>query len=205
MSTKEPLQKGIIIYLAQTKPQTINETARRISKDYKSSWIAFQKLQEKNLIKEVDKKYYRHNEYPLFWLTEIGILHALNEGAYPKHLLNQTLTIYPQNRNLQFFIETVPIFGKGITHEFGTDILGNPEKVEANLIACLVGNLINTINLEPKKKAQEQIIKFKALLKKYPEFHQHLPNKLKQDAKELEKLANLLQQERSGEQLEDDA
>lgn len=197
MSTKEPLQKGIILYLARTKPQTINETAKGISKDYKSSWIAFQKLEKKKLVKKVDKKFYLRNEYPCFWLTEMGILHALDECADPEHLLNQTLTIYPQNRNLQFFIETVPIFGKEVADIFGSDILGNPEEVEKNLVRLLFTCLMNTINDAPKtQNAQEPITKLRVLLKKYPELHQRLPSELKKYAKELKKIANLLQQER---------
>jgi hypothetical protein len=202
MLAKSPLQRCIILYLARTKPQTVNETAKGILKDYKSSWIAFQKLEKKNLIKEVEKKQYRGNEYPYFWLTEMGISHALYEGANPEHLLNQTRAIYPQNRNLQFFIETVPIFGKEIADEFGSDILGKPKEVETNLIELLTSELINIISLPPrlrKQNAQEQIAKLRVLLKKYPEFYQRLPNKLKHYAEGFKKLANLLQQERSGE------
>jgi hypothetical protein len=195
MSTKEPLQKCIILYLARTRPQTVNETAKGTSKDYKSSWVAFQKLEKKSLVKKVDKKYYLGNEYPYFWLTEIGILHALNEGANPEHLLNQTLKIYPQNRNLQFFIETVPIFGKGIANEFGNDILGNPEEVETRLIQLLSTYLMSdTIDTPKMQDAQEQITKFRTSLKKYPELYRRLPNELKQYAEELKKIANLLQE-----------
>jgi hypothetical protein len=192
MSKKEPLQRRIILHLAQTRPQTINETAKGTSKDYKSSWIAFKKLEKKGLIKNVQKKYYMGNQYPCFWLTEIGILHALYESANPEHLLNQTLKVYPQNKNLQFFIETVPIFGKFIANIFGEDISGNPDEVETHLIKFL-----STFLVDPY--TQEQITKLKALLKKYPELCQHLLNELEQYAEELKKTVNLLQQERSGE------
>lgn len=205
MSTKEPLQRCIILYLAQTEPQTINKTAKEISKDYKSSWVAFQKLEKKNLITKVGKKYHKRSGYPCFWLTETGILHALDEGANPEHLLNQTITIYPQNTNLQFFIETVPIFGKEIADMFSSDILGNPEKVETNLIQLLSAYLMDSINHPlTMQNAQEQITKLRTLLKKYPKLSQHLPNELKQYAEELKKLANLLKQEQSGEQPENE-
>lgn len=202
MSRKEPLQRCIIMYLTRTEPQTIRQIAKGISKDYKSSWVAFKKLKRKDLVKKVGKKYHQRSQYPTFWLTEMGILQALGEGANPEHLLNQTLEVYPQNRNLQFFIEAALIFGGGIAYIFGSDILGDPEEVETNLIEFLSTELINIINHMPETQephAQEQITKFRALLKRYPELYRRLPNELEQYAEELKKLAHVLQQERSGE------
>jgi hypothetical protein len=46
------------------KPHTINETAKGISKDYKSSWIAFKKLEKKGLIKKAKRKYRLGNVSP---------------------------------------------------------------------------------------------------------------------------------------------
>ena len=202
MSRNEPLQRCIILHLAQTKPQTINETAKGISKDYKSSWIAFKKLEKKGLVKEVNKKYYRGNQFSYFWLTEIGILQALNEDADPKHLLNQTLEIYPQNRYLQFFIEATLIFGTVIVTELGEDILGDPEKVETSLISCLSANLMSLASEIQNPIVQKQIAKLRILLKKYPELHRRLPDELEQYAEQLRKIAIVLRQQKSGEQME---
>jgi hypothetical protein len=46
-----PLQKKIVLHLAKSEPQTINETVTSIDGHYKSSWIAFNKLEEKQIIK----------------------------------------------------------------------------------------------------------------------------------------------------------
>ncbi len=195
MSRKEPLQQRIILYLARTEPQTINETAKRISKDYKSSWTAFNKLSKKGLVKKVKKKYYRGNQYPYFWLTEVGILQAIDQGADPEHLLDQTCKIYPQNKNLQFFIQSVSVFGEEIADEFGGDILGNPDEVETSIIGLISTELMNlaihTLEIrEPYR--QEQMTRFKVLLNRYPELHAHLISQLEQYAEEFKRLANLL-------------
>ena len=44
-----PLQKRIVIHLANTKPRTINETVKAMKGQYKSQWTAFNSLKEKYL------------------------------------------------------------------------------------------------------------------------------------------------------------
>jgi hypothetical protein len=180
MSTQEgkghsfpPLQKRIIIHLAQNKPQTINETVKGISGHYKSSWIAFKALKKKGLIKEVTSKDYRGREYPRFWLTELGIFLALHEGAKPEVLLRTTLEFYPENKNLQLLIEGAPILGK-----YALDILylvalnkGVIEQID--LASIFAAQTVN--KLTPK-----QIREFVTVLKKYPEQHQQTRKNLKE-------------------------
>ena len=106
-----PLQKRIVIHLANTKPSTINETRKAMKGQYKSHWTAFNSLEEKNVIKKIDVKSYHGQEYPLFWLTSSGVLIALFEGASHEVLLEKILQIYPDDKSLQVILEFSPIFG----------------------------------------------------------------------------------------------
>jgi hypothetical protein len=47
----------------------------------------------------------------LFWVTEDGAVVALCEGADQKRVLKKAFKIYPNNRNLHFALEIMPIFG----------------------------------------------------------------------------------------------
>jgi hypothetical protein len=106
-----PLQKRIVIQLAKTKPSTINETRKALKGQYKSHWLAFNTLEEKNVIKKIDTKPYRGQEYPLYWLTQSGVLIALFEGVSHEVLLEKIHQIYPDDKSLQTILEFSPIFG----------------------------------------------------------------------------------------------
>lgn len=90
---------------------TINETATTLNEHYKASWNAFKRLESMKLITKVGSKIYQNNEYPLFWVTEDGAVVAICEGADQKRVLRRVFKIYPDNRNLHFALEIMPIFG----------------------------------------------------------------------------------------------
>ena len=180
-----PLQKRIILHLAQSKPQTINETAKGISgnhkgipRNYKSSWIAFKTLAEKGLIKHTTSKDYKGRQYPCSWLTDLGILLALHEGAKPEVLLKTTREIYPENKDLQFLIEAVPILGKHALDISYLAVLNRGVIEQTDLTSIFAAQMLD--KLTPK-----QITQFIAVLKKYPEQHQ-------QTRKNLRELSDLL-------------
>lgn len=106
-----PLQKRIILHLARNGAQTINESVKGFKGHYKSSWIAFNALEQKGLIKKADLKIYRNREYPRFWLTQKGIFAALVEGADAANLLQRTLKCYPNDKTLQCCLELSPLLG----------------------------------------------------------------------------------------------
>ena len=86
-----PLQKRIILSLAHKGPQTINETSKKVGNNqYKATYIAFQSLKGKGLIKSVDVKKYLTREYPKFWLTDEGlalaIIHKANIEILREHV-----------------------------------------------------------------------------------------------------------------------
>ena len=179
-SSFPPLQKRIILYLAQSRPQTINETAKAISKtkkgipkNYKSSWIAFNVLKKKGLIKHVTSKDYRGRQYPCWWLTDLGVLLAIYEGTKPEVLLKTTLEIYPENKDLQFSIEAVPILGKHALNVLYLAVLNRGEINQTDLISIFAAQLQTKLN--PK-----QITQFIEVLKKYPKRHQQTRKNLRE-------------------------
>ncbi len=106
-----PLQKRIVLYLAKSGAQTINETKSGIKGHYKSSWIAFNALKAKGVIKETEKKNYNMREYPRYWLTQAGVIVALVEGANAQKLLERTAKTYPEDKVLQCILEISPLTG----------------------------------------------------------------------------------------------
>jgi DNA-binding MarR family transcriptional regulator len=107
------LQRRILIYLSENYPMTRNEIATNLNAHKKSSSNAFKSLQTMKLITKVGLKDYQNVKYPLFWVTEDGAVAALCEGADQKSVLRRALDIYPNNRNLHFALEIMPIFGLG--------------------------------------------------------------------------------------------
>jgi len=106
-----PLQKQIILFLAQNNPQTVNEASKALNKSYKSLWTALNSLKEKHLVQTVNVKSYRGREYPQFWVSPAGVLLALFEGIRSDNLLEKSLVIYPEDTNLQAILEVSPILG----------------------------------------------------------------------------------------------
>jgi len=180
-----PLQKRIILNLAQSRPQTINETMKGISGHYKSSWIAFNVLEQKSLIRKATSKDYRGRQYPCFWLTDLGIFLALHQGAKPETLLKTTLEIYPEDKSLQFLIEAVPIIGKNALDVLYLTALNKGMIEQEDVTSILAAQM-------QKKFTPEQIRRFIAVLRKYPEIHQKCADSINQARKNLKELSNLL-------------
>ena len=86
-----PLQKAIVLSLSKHGPQTMNKTVKKMNKQsYKPSHTAFKSLEKKGILTKVRTKLYHGNQFPEFWLTPVGILTALIEGASATDLLTQT-------------------------------------------------------------------------------------------------------------------
>jgi ribosomal protein L28 len=73
-----PLQKKVLLYLANNEPKTINETVKALKSHYKSTWNAFNNLEKKTLINPVSTKKYQGQEYPAIGQpqTELLLLYA---------------------------------------------------------------------------------------------------------------------------------
>jgi hypothetical protein len=155
-----PLQKQIVLNLAENQPQTINETVKAISKTYKASWIAFNSLEKKNLIEKTDVKKYRGREYPRYWLTSEGIVMALMEGASFDKLLEQTKILHPDAKILHCFLE-IMAYIKPEVLEMAYSLVKGKKEPGINELSTLAFSA-NTMDYETAEE-------FKATLEKYPD------------------------------------
>jgi hypothetical protein len=184
-----PLQKRIVLHLAENEPQTINETVTAIEGHYKSSWIAFNKLEEKQIIKKIDTKSYRGREYPRFWLTDTGVLIALFEGVGFEVLLERTLEIYPDDKNIQILLELSPVFGTEVFKLAFLTILKKGKLDEDDLTMIVIAEL-NSPEAQSDfgGRRPEDIL---ALLKKHPVAYENTKKYAKRAREKMDKLDSL--------------
>jgi hypothetical protein len=167
------LQERIILYLAQSRPQTINEIVKGIKGQYKSSWLAFNALKKKGLIETISSKDYHGRQYPCFWLSELGTFLAISEGAKSEALLKATLEIYPNNKNLHFLVEAVPVLGEYAREVLYLVAMTRGAIEQTDLTSIFAAQTIN-------KLAPQQIKEFVAILKRYPEQRQQIRKSLRE-------------------------
>jgi len=180
-----PLQKRIILYLAQSEPQTINETKKGIRGHYKSSWIAFNALGQKGLVKKTDVKIYRNREYPRFWLTQGGIFVALVEGANAGNLLQRTVKVYPDEKTLQCCLELSPLLGlEGF--KIGLSAIQEKGKLDySDMMKILLAHAQKDMSTQQFKGIIE-------ILKKYPKEYKGTKKRISQTSKLLGELESMI-------------
>jgi hypothetical protein len=100
-----PLQKRIVLCLAYKGSQTINQLAKNLKSQYKATYIAFQSLENKSIIKKVGQKEYRNRNYPLYWLTDEGLILALIHNAHPDILRENTEQLYGETEAYSLMFE----------------------------------------------------------------------------------------------------
>jgi hypothetical protein len=184
-NTLPPLQKKIVLYLAKTGPQTINQTAKKIKHSYKPSWIAFNSLEEKGIVRKGKSKEYRGNAYPLFWLTEEGVVTALVEGASPIDLLTKTKEVYPNNQILQYGLEMAPHLNRDIFR-----ILLTALKSKGTLEPADLGTIFYIqMDSDP---SFERLIKALETMKKYPKQYKHFKEQVSRIQDNFGKLAKII-------------
>jgi hypothetical protein len=177
-----PLQKKLLLSLAVSKPQTKNEAVRAIGGNYRSGWDALRELEKKNLIKAVSHKLYRGRVYPRYWVTENGILLALSEKTKPGILLRRTQEIYPENRNLQFLIEAIPILGESAFNMVRLAVKTSGKIDQNDLISIFAAQ---------KKLDDEELRRYNSILKKYPERYKQHVDYIKRVRKNLKDLSEM--------------
>jgi hypothetical protein len=188
-----PLQKRIILYLAKHEPKTINEINSGINPPsrtkslYKSTWTAFKALKKKGMTEGVTLKPYRGHEYPLFWLTDLGVFTALVEGADTQDLLEKTIKTYPNNKILQCCLAIAPFIDIEF-YRIALSAILNKGKLEQS-------DLINMVVTQVQKDSSiDQFKQFLGILKKYlpPEEYKKLDNQIKQYADLLKKIGEMM-------------
>jgi len=180
-----PLQRLIVLHLAKNGPQTINETVKKIKHSYKPSWIAFNSLEDKGIVKKGKTKEYRGNEYPLYWLTEGGVIVALVEGASPIELLTKSKEVYPNNQNLQYALEMAPHLNPEIFRILLITVQSKGKLTTADLARMSLTQMETDNTLEEVRSALET-------MKKYPKEYERLKKQLSAMQENLDKLATIL-------------
>jgi hypothetical protein len=177
-----PLQEKILLFLASNYPMTKNETKKGISGNYRSSWDALKGLENKKLIQEVSQKIYRGREYPRYWVTENGILLALSNKLKPETLLRKAKEIYPENTNLHFLIEIVPILGDSAYDMLSLAVVTNGKFEKSDILQ---------IYASQGKLTDKEIRNYNSILKNYPEIYQRHVAFMKQASKNLKDLLKM--------------
>jgi hypothetical protein len=184
-----PLQKKIVLHLAKSEPKTINETVTALKGNYKSSWIAFNKIEEKQIIQKTDTKSYRGREYPRFWLTPTGVLIALFEGINFEVLLERTLKMYPDDKNIQILLELSPVFGTEVFKLAFLTIL-KKGKLDEDDLTMIVTAELNSPEAQSDfgGRRPEDIL---AILKKHPVAYENTKKYARRAREKIEKLDSL--------------
>ena len=109
-----PLQKRIVLSLAQKGPQTRNKLAEETGSEWKNVRFALRSLVQKmGLVQELTKKkYYLGQRFPTFWLTGIGIAYALLHGSDPTVILTHIKSSYPQEEEMRLIVSLTQVLGK---------------------------------------------------------------------------------------------
>jgi hypothetical protein len=176
-----PLQERILLCLAERDPQTINETVKAMKGSYKATWLAFDSLEKKKMIAKVSSKSYRGRKYPCFWLAQDGALAALMLGAHPPTMLDKSLKVYPEDSNLSFLLETIPILGTGfLAVAFGA-FLGKGKLEDSDIAFILATQAQTGLSLDQQER-------FAKILKNYPSQQKRVQESIRKAREKLDQL-----------------
>lgn len=181
-----PLQRDIILHLAEEGSQTINEIASGVSRSYKPTWTAFKSLKEKKFVKEASIKNHRGREYPQFWLTDDGALIALAEGADFDRLLELTKQIYPKNQILTCYLEVISKMELLDAVRVGYSALRRKGKLDPF-------DLMNMLFTEREKKTTDRQLKeIVDVIKAYPKEYDLFKRRMDEILENFDKLKEMI-------------
>jgi DNA-binding MarR family transcriptional regulator len=156
------LQHAIVLHLAKNEPQTINQTAKALSKDYSATHTSFKSLVSKKLIMKTGARRYREQEFECYWLTDEGMIKALIEGANADKLLQQTKKLYPEAEIAHCFLEIIPLFDPVIVRTSYSYVKGKGKLEFPEVAQLILSGAAEAMEIETAKKIG-------TILKKYPE------------------------------------
>jgi hypothetical protein len=157
-----PLQRQIVLYLAENPPQIKFRISKGIKGYDKSVRKAINHLLKKKIIVETNKRKYINDDSSDYWLTPAGVFVALVHGANAKTVFNRTVEVYPDNQMLQCFIELTTIIRTDI-YQVGYQAILKKGKLEKTDVSQMLGTgLLKDLSLE-------EVLEAFALMKKYPE------------------------------------
>jgi len=185
-----PLQKRVVLCLAQEGSQTKNEIKTNIPRlkyafarvaHYKPTWLAIKSLGQKGLVQEVGTKEYRGRKYSRYWLTDEGVLVALIEGANPETLLKKTREIYPENQILLYCLEIAPKLNQKVL-EIGWSAVKTKGKLEPIDLATILLTQMQT------KTSDKPFWETVEILKNYPKQYKSFKKQIEQMFENLSRL-----------------
>ena len=149
-------------------------------KSYKPTWSAFNSLEKKKLIWKASVKEYRNREYPLYWLTDEGIITAILDGADMALLLEESKRLFPDAKILHCFLEVIQHMNP-MAIQLARNVVKNKGKLD---FVALMTILVSDATFESDVETMKNIV---AILKKYPKEYeqakiliQQMINQLKQ-------------------------
>jgi Tfp pilus assembly ATPase PilU len=157
-----PLQKQILLYLAENQPQSKYSVKKGMKGYYKSIYDAVDDLTEKKILAEIKEEEYRNRKHSVYWLTPAGVLIALVQGASAKAVLNRTIEVYHDNKQLQCLVDLTTILGTDAL-QIGYQGILRKGKLERNDVSLMLGTMLL------RELSLEQITDLIAIMKKYPE------------------------------------
>jgi DNA-binding Lrp family transcriptional regulator len=157
-----PLQRQILIHLAKEGPKTRNEVAQELGSAYKNILFSFNSLKRKGLIKQIGEKKHRQRSFPQYWLSEDGVILAFIEGTPKGVLIEKAKEFYPDNENLNSFIDFASVFNPDVWKIAFASIKRKGKLEPIDLATIMITQMESDANLE---KLKEGLIQ----LKKYPE------------------------------------
>lgn len=184
-----PLQKRIILCLAEKGPQTMNRTKENIMGHYKPTWQAFKSLQKKRLIRKVRDKDYKGRKYSEFWLTFDGVILSILEGESRGILSKHATGCLPKNEETERLLLTIELSKvldrRWLEHLYF--ISRKKEELEPRDVLYLTVQygMIQGITLNEGIK---QVRVLMNVLKKYPKYHEKLMDIRKDMAKVMQEI-----------------
>jgi hypothetical protein len=149
-----PLQKRILLFLAEKGAATINHVADRTGSQYKATWLAFRSLSKKGYVRKMDVKKFGNREYAKYWISGQGLLKALEIGANPEKVRKHVEAYYGKSQSHALFFD----FCKALRDDLPS--VFRLFEVEPNGAVKLVS--------VPIIKESKAFIVFRELCKKYP-------------------------------------
>jgi hypothetical protein len=109
-----PLQKRIVLLLAEKGPLTRNEMTTKLKPPSTTKPILYaaDSLTRKSLIEVVDQKKRAGREFPQYWLTARGLFFARQSGATGKALLKKTEEFFPEDKDKKIIAELISKIGE---------------------------------------------------------------------------------------------
>jgi len=169
-----PVEKRIILAFAHTEPQTINATKETIEGHYKSVNNAFHSLLKKELIKAVDKKKYRNQEYDIFWLTLEGALLAMLHRANSDIMKEYYEKVYGKSEDTDLIFDLVKAF---------------PEKMR-EIYTMFKTTTEGKMKLKNMPISNNEMQKFIKIVFKYPSYRKTMKKTIGHAFKILEKMVD---------------